>query len=363
MPITGPINIQPKRILVITLRFLGDTLLTTPLISSLKRAYPNASVDVMTFKANAAILEGNPDINRIITLPGKPKTADFAKLLLSLFRHYDLSVSTQAGDRPALCAIITGKTSLGFVTDEPGKAWWKKWLLSHWLLFTQAYGHAVLENLRFCNVLNIQPVYKVTPPQSKTPLTSLPRTPYAVLHIMPQWRYKEWHTRGWREAIDFLSNKGLSIVVTGSGAPEEQHTLQKLEAELKTPVINLAGQLSIADLTELIGKARLFIGPDTGITHLAAATGTQTFALFGPTDPAKWAPWPLDYAANTSPFSSRGTQHVDNVFLIQDQTERHCLPCQKEGCNNIRNSHSDCLDNLSADQVINVIREALDSLL
>lgn len=355
MPATQYLNIQPKRILVITLRFLGDTLLTTPLLSALKQAYPNAALDVLTFKANAAMLEGNPDINQIITLPGNRKTTDFTKLLFSLFRHYDLALSTQAGDRPILCAIIAGKVSLGFVPETFGKAWWKKCLLSRWLIFTQDYDHAVLENLRFCRLLNIKPHYKITPPQSKTPLAAFPIQPYAVLHIMPQWRYKEWHNQGWREVIEFLNQRKISIVLTGSGDLKEQEKLQNLEKQLSTPLINLAGQLSLAELTELISKAALFIGPDTGITHLAAATATPTVTLFGPTDPKKWAPWPYNYAKDIAPFSSLGSQHVNNVYLIQGRTTNNCLPCQLEGCDNHRNSYSLCLDQLTAQSVIHII--------
>lgn len=355
MPAAELINIQPKRILVITLRFLGDTLLTTPLISSLKQAYPYADVDVLLPAANTAMLEGNPDITQLLTLPKKISALDFAKLLFKLFRRYDLAISTQAGDRPALCAIMAGKISLGFVPDDPGKAWWKKRFLHHWLVFNKDYGHAVLENLRFCNLLGIKPCYRVTPPHTDQVTYRLPEPPYAVLHIMPQWRYKQWHKAGWQELITFLSNRGLGIVLTGSGEANELQYLHQLEQQLPAKVTNLAGKLSLAELTELIGNAALFVGPDTGITHLAAATGTTTCAIFGPTDPKKWAPWPVDHANDKSPFSSKGTQHAGNVYLIQGQTEQACMPCQLEGCERHRNSHSVCLDQLSAGSVIDII--------
>lgn len=355
MPAAELINIQPKRILVITLRFLGDTLLTTPLISSLKQAYPSADIDVLLPASNTAMLAGNPDIKQVIALPKKISALDFAKLLFNLFRRYDLAISTQAGDRPILCAIVAGKISLGFVPDEPGKAWWKKRLLSHWLVFGKNYNHAVLENLRFCEPLGIAPCHRLTPPRTEHPTYPSPPRPYAVLHIMPQWRYKQWHTEGWLQLMAFLSQRGLGIVLTGSGAASELPYLQQLEQQLSIPATNLAGKLSLAELTELISNAVLFVGPDTGITHLAAATGTMTYALFGPTDPKKWAPWPLDYASDTAPFSSLGTQHVGNVYLIQGQTEQDCMPCQLEGCERHRNSHSACLDQLSADRVIDIL--------
>lgn len=356
------VKTRPKRILVITLRFLGDTLLATPLLASLKRAYSDATIDVLTFKANVAMLENNPDINQLITLDGRPKTSTFAKLLITLFRKYDLAISTQAGDRPILCAIMAGKISLGFVTDEQGKSWWKKWLLTYNLVFSQDYDHAVLENLRFCEPLGIQPHYKLRPPQTSLSLPLLLRKPYAVLHIMPQWRYKQWHKEGWLKLIRFLDQRNLHIIFTGSNQVTELSYLNDLQKKLNISVSNLAGQLSLAQLTELITDAELFVGPDTGITHLAAATGTKTFAIYGPTDPKKWAPWPFEYVSKTSPFLSSGSQQLGNVHLIQGNSERNCVPCQLEGCERHRSSHSACLDNLSSEKVIDIIASALDSL-
>ncbi len=60
---------DPSRILVISLRRIGDLLLTTPLIRSLRRAWPNAEIDVLVFANTAGIVAGNPDINRVIAMP------------------------------------------------------------------------------------------------------------------------------------------------------------------------------------------------------------------------------------------------------------------------------------------------------
>jgi heptosyltransferase-3 len=176
---------------------------------------------------------------------------------------------------------------------------------------------------------------------------------------MPQWRYKQWHAEGWRELVAFLDQQGFKVVLTGSDNIAELEALRELQQQLSAEVFNLAGQLSLAQLAALIGKATLFVGPDTGITHLAAATGTLTFALFGPTDPTKWAPWPYGYSENKAPFAACGLRQVNNVYLIQGQTEQNCLPCQLEGCDKHRNSHSACLDQLSSSRVIDVITQTL----
>ncbi|MFM8342394.1 MAG: glycosyltransferase family 9 protein, partial [Methylomonas sp.] len=200
------INIQPKRVLVITQRYLGDTLLITPLLSSLKKAYPDAEIDVLLPASNTGVLEGNLDVNRCIAFPTKRGLLSFVQLLLSLFLRYDLAISAQTSDRTTLCAIVAGRIKLGFVEQEYRKSWWKKKLLSQRLVFSENYSHAVLENLRFCDLLNIPRHYQLTPPNTSSIDENLPEiiNPYAVLHIMPQWRYKQWHIHGWRELIEFL---------------------------------------------------------------------------------------------------------------------------------------------------------------
>ena len=360
MPVSKPLNIQPKRILVITQRYLGDTLLITPLLSSLKQAYPEASLDVLIPQANLGILEGNPDIQQFWCFPAKGDFFGFCKLCWSLLRRYDLAISLQASDRTTLYAILAGKLSMGFIEHLPGKAWWKSLLLSRSLIYAETPTHTVLENLRFCELLAIQPIYQLTAPYTEQKLPSSPASPYVVLHIMPQWRFKQWHRQGWQELIEFLHQQQYEIVLTSSSQSAELNVLAELVAQYPY-LINLGGQLSLAELAQLIAKADLFIGPDTGITHLAAATNSFTIAIFGPTDPKLWAPWPSGYACKTPPFNSQGTQRVNNVLLVQGESAQNCVPCQGEGCDRHRQSHSACLDQLSANSIISLIAASLPS--
>ena len=110
MTATGRIDIGLKpRILVIALRRLGDVLLTTPLIRSLRRAWPEAAIDALVFADTAGILAGNPDINRVIAMPPRPTAAQSLTLGARLLRQYDLAVSTQSGDRPTGFAIAASE--------------------------------------------------------------------------------------------------------------------------------------------------------------------------------------------------------------------------------------------------------------
>ena len=108
----------------------------------------------------------------------------------------------------------------------------------------------------------------------------------------------------------------------------------------------------------MIASAKVYVGPDTSVTHLAAATGAMTVALYGPTDPRRFGPWPrggLDH-----PWDAAGTiQRRGNVWLVQNPLP--CLPCQNEGCERRIDSYSRCLDELSPRQVLMAVDQALGS--
>src|SRR6185437_5298733 len=109
---------QKPRILVVTLRRLGDVLLATPLIRSLRRAWPQARIEALVFADTAGILAGNPDLDRVVTVPAQPSATATLALGARLFRRYDLAISTQSGDRPVGFAIAAGRTCIAPVVDN-----------------------------------------------------------------------------------------------------------------------------------------------------------------------------------------------------------------------------------------------------
>jgi heptosyltransferase-3 len=355
---------NPERILVIAMRYLGDVLLTTPLLHSLRLAYPEAQLDVLVYGNTAPMLEGNPDINQIITTPNRPKFGDYRTLFRQLFRQYDLAIATQTGDRPFLYTLLAAPMRVAAVPLKNTKGWWKRFFVQRWTEFDDENTHTVLQHLKLLDLIGVPRSFSLIPPQTGNVRQLTERFPfladntgYAVLHPHPQWTYKQWTVEGWVEIGRYLKEIGLRLVLSCGPAQQEIDYVANIQRQLSEDTINLVGQVSLAQLAYIIAQAKLYIGPDTGITHLAAATGIPVIALYGPTNPVKWAPWPKSFHQNINPFHKTGSQHVNNVSLIQGKAD--CVPCYLEGCDKRQQSRSQCLDALSPEQIKQAIEQVL----
>jgi heptosyltransferase-3 len=348
----NPIDLRPDaRVLVVILRRLGDVLLTTPLIRSLKRAYPQATIDALVFAGTEGVLAGNPDLAEIITMPQRPRLADTLSLGARLFRRYDLAVSVQTGDRPIAFALIAGRHSVGPVEPEGLASTIKRALLGRSYI-RDCGEHRVVDILRLADVIGIPALRDVVcPPPALRPQVA-PAQPYAVIHAAPMFVYKRWTADGWGALAAALRERGFTVAATG--AASDRGYLDAVWRDAR--VVRLDGKLAWPELTALIADARVYIGPDTAITHLAAAAGAPTVALYGPTDPRLWGPWPC--GGLEASWQAAGTiQRRGNVWLVQNPLA--CLPCQLEGCERRLDSHSQCLDELTVAQVLAAVDQAL----
>jgi heptosyltransferase-3 len=340
-----------SRVLVVALRRLGDVLLTTPLIRSVKRAYPDARIDALVFAGTEDILAGNPDVAGILTLAPGSRITETLSLFGRIAKRYDLALSTQTGDRPTLLAALAGRQSAGPVEAAGLAAGIKAFALSRSYV-SERGRHRVLEILRLADVLGIPAQAEIVCPTGAVRPALASAQPYAVVHAAPMFTYKRWTSEGWRQLAAALRERGFGTVV--SGAASDRAYLDEVWRD--SDVVRLDGKLAWPELSALIGAARAYIGPDTAVTHLAAASGVPTIALYGPTDPRLWGPWPR--GGLDRPWLAAGTiQHRGNVWLVQNPLP--CLPCQLEGCERRLDSYSQCLDELSVSQVVAAVDQAL----
>lgn len=355
-----------KTILVVVTRRIGDVLLTTPLIRSLRNAWPAAKIDVLVFSGTDGVLAGNPDINQIITVAQRPKKLEHLRLLMRLWRKYDIALSTLSSDRPTLYARVAAKYCLGEV-DAGKKHQWKRWVLSKSVETDDINTHMVLMHLKLADLLGVSRCYEVVATwQDKHEVAVKELLPfdmdsqaYVVLHAHPMYVYKAWKREAWVELAEWLNVQGMRVVLTGGNSEVEIAEGRELLRLLSNNVVDLTGKLPLSGVAYLLSKARGYVGPDTVVTHMAAALGTPSVALFGPSNPVRWGPWPKSFTGNVNPYVLKGTQQVCNVVLLQGEGE--CVPCFEEGCDRRISSLSKCLQELPATKVIHALGRVMNS--
>jgi len=339
---------------------MGDVLLTTPLIRSLRSAYPLADIDALVFAGTEGVLEGNADLRRVIAT----ERGEELRLWRQLWRRYDLAVVAETADRPHVVGWVAGKHRVGLVPAERDKSWWKRLSLAHSVVSPRDLPRPVGYR-KLAEVMGIAWKPEVVAPSAEMPAIAwrdvlgfdVERERFAVLHLAPRFRYKRWNTLGWHALMAWLHGEGLRVVITGGPAEDERAYVREVLAGVKTPVVDVCGRLRFAQTADLLRRAALFVGPDTATTHLAAACATPTVALFGPTDPRLWGPLPK--IGLEQPYEKvLALQVRGNVALLQEPS-LPCVPCQEEGCEKHRESRSDCLDRMSAARVIDAARAAL----
>jgi len=353
----------PRSVLVVVTRRIGDVLLATPLIRSIKQAFPDAALDLLVFEGTHGLLSANSDVRRIITVPERPTLSGHFALISRLWRRYDMAVSLVPGDRPTLYAFVAGRWRAGLLTDTR-KERWKQRLLHRWVPFDNLNTHSVRMHLALAGALGIAPRPEVVVTwhdedarQVDDLLGAHSAQPIAVLHTYPKFNYKMWHRQGWLAIAQWLAGRGFRIVLSGSADSAEWAYVADLARDMPPGAIKAAGKLSLAASAQLVSRARIYVGPDTALTHVAAALGVSTVALFGPSNPVKWGPWPRGHAADANPWRRCGSQRQGNVTLLQGAGS--CVPCLLEGCDRTIASFSDCLQQLPAAKVIAAIEAVM----
>jgi heptosyltransferase-3 len=363
----------PKRVLFIATRQIGDVLITTPLITKARALWPHAEFHFLGYRGKLDMLKGNPDIQEWIETSDHPGFAEYWRLFRKIFQRYDLAFVTQPSDRAYFYGSIAALRRVGVVGAHPqgkgkdNKNAWKKAISMHTVEVNYFHQHVIIEKLRLLEPFYPSPAIAnqalfedgvwVTPPAAESLSTQIAqqlRVPYVVIHPGPLTAYKRWPLGHWKAIIEWLSAQGLQVVLSASPAEQDlklnRDVLALLNAESRANVMDTQGQLTLAQAGTLLRDALFYIGVDTSISHLAAACNTKTIALFGPTPPSNFGPWPNGFTG-TAPYHLRArSQTVGNVTILQGPGE--CVPCRKAGCDDHVNSRSECLNLLDPEQVI-----------
>ena len=377
-------TLKPKKVLFIATRQIGDVLVTTPLISKARELWPNAEFHFLGYRGKLDMLKGNPEISQIIETSDRPRLKEYLSLFFRLFQRYDLAVVTQPSDRAYLYGLVAAHQRVGVLGGHPQgltaknknkksksekQNAWKKAISLHTVDVDYFAQHVITEKLRLLEIfyqskqeLFAEPI-SVRPPAGDPITPSIAaqlQSPYVVVHPGPLTAYKRWPLSYWQTLLTWMVKQGWQVVLSASPAKQDlqlnQDILSLLNEETHSKVVNTAGLLTIPQAKTLIQGALAYVGVDTSITHLAAACNTPTIALFGPTPPTNFGPWPNGFIGE-QPYQLRArTQTVGNVTILQGPGE--CVPCRKAGCEDRASSHSECLDQLDPIQVIEAVQSA-----
>lgn len=294
-----------QRILVIKMRFHGDMLLTTPVISTLKKNYPESQIDVLLYEDTKPILSENHEIDSLYGLMNKRVgIKDKITNALSIFKtlranHYDLVVNLTDQWIVALlvrCLKTSVSVSQDFSHRQSG--FWKK---SFTYLAPFAGDHVVERNLSVLRPLGIEAfctdttmsyrqahwdrVYEVL-------TTAGISQNYVVIQPTARQLFKCWDDDKFAQVIDALHAHGYKVVLTSGPGAEDIACVNNIAQQCATaPFTALAGKTSFPELGALIDHAALFIGVDSAPMHIAAAVKTPIICLFGATDHVFWRPW------------------------------------------------------------------------
>lgn len=347
---------EVRSLLVIVTRQIGDVLLTTPLIHAARQRWPDAAIDVLGFEGTLGMLRGNADVRELIATPPRLGVTGALRLVRRLWRRYDLALIAEASDRAHLLGAIASRHRAGLVPPRGGSSGLKKHLLDHAVTASGDLGevHVVQEKLALLAPWQRGPLQaRLVAPASRPLPEEIARRlapGYVVVHTPSMWPYKQWPRDHFRTLIGLLAAAGRQVVLTGGPSAADRETVGAMTDAAPAPLLVDAGLLDFDQLAGLLRGAALYIGPDTSVSHLAAACDVPVLAIFGPTNPQRWAPWPALAGEQVVRFQRRAlTQTLGQVTLMQ--AELPCVPCGKAGCEDHRMSRADCLPAIRPERV------------
>ncbi len=311
------------RALVINLKHIGDVLTSTPVMAGLKRA--GFQTWVLVDRIAMDMVTDSPVVDRVLVLDRTQKGWGLVRHQWRLLRAvrragFGVVVDLSEGDRGAFISRVSrAKTRVGLGARRPK---WRERMWTHIVPrhpLDQPAPHTVRRNLDALAAIGL--------PADPGPLVigwseaeeqwvedrlnelGLNDKAFALVHPTSRWMFKAWTPDGNAALIDyFWERHGLPTVLTAGPDLEESFFIRELRAALAgsaTPVHDLSGRLDLKQLAALISRARIFMGVDSAPMHLAAAVGTPTLVVFGPSGEHMWGPWMVEHEVVSRPESCR----------------------------------------------------------
>ncbi len=268
---------EEQRLLFVTLSNIGDLVLTTPALLATHAAWPHARIDIVADRRSSELLRHAPFIGDLFHRDKDSGLAGFLALLRQLReRRYEAVIDLRTDFLPFL---VRARRRTRRWHNRPHAA------------------HAVLQH--FAVARQILPAGALVPEARvwtsdfahREALRQLAAFPGRRLVLAPgaNWQGKCWPLPHYVELARTAGADFDSLVVLGSEA--DRPAADTIAAAVGQPVMNLAGRTNLSEVVALLPHCQAFVGNDSGLGHLAAASGVPTLTVFGPGDPARYEPW------------------------------------------------------------------------
>ncbi|MBI3323708.1 MAG: lipopolysaccharide heptosyltransferase II [Candidatus Omnitrophica bacterium] len=331
------------RVVVWKLSALGDVILASPSLRSIRRRFPTSTISLVTRRAFAQALARCPYVDHVVLADGGPRGWGRRLSVLRRLKRtgFDLSIDLQNSRQTHLWSWLIGaRVRVGYD---------RRWgaLLNRPVTLPAEPMSPVAHQQALLKAAGVDPdgeAIELWPSGEderradallrEARLTQ--RRPLVGVHPggSPKWKTKRWPIARWAALCDRLSEQGAQVIVTG--APAERALGEQLLTLVHSRPALAIGRTSLMELACLIKRCDAFVCNDSAPLHLAAAVGTPVVALFGPTDPARHAP----------SHPSVRTIHK-RVF---------CSPCYSSWCRTVTHA---CMQQISVEEVLRIAQELL----
>ena len=348
---TSSLSVHKGHILLIQLGDIGDVVLTLPTLKALRQYFPGRRLFVCVREQARDLMEDIPLADEVLSIrkafKGKTRWIAHQQTVLKTLvgNRFYLTIDLRTGTRGAvLTALSMARYRIGRFADPAG--WWRNRVFTHLIRpENEKAQYAAEHNLNIIapfgwSTSDIRPCLPVGGTRKKGALRLLTEAgvpenrPCIAVHPFSLWAYKEWRQDGVIALINRIkADYDVSVLITG--APYETERVTPILRGCRTRVYSLVGKTSIGDIPAILQSCRCFIGVDTAALHIAAAVGTPTLGIFGPSAPVNWAPRGESHGVVTRGFS--------------------CQPCRQKGCQDSETSR--CLDELNAETVYGAVTE------
>jgi heptosyltransferase-1 len=319
------------RILIVKLSSLGDLFHALPAVHNLKMEL-DASIHWVTNTSYVELVECFTDVDHVIGFPRHSLSRDFREFYDALRAdHYDMIIDLQGLMKSALITrFARGDRRIGPSYHREGSR----------LFYNKVAGprnidrHAVDQALDIINHLDLNrlpPAFPVEFPSP--PPTAL--SPRVAICPTSRWETKNWPLDRFAAVASELQDS-IGASITLLGGPGEIDACDTIASQLSGPCENLAGKTSLVKMGGILKNMDLLIANDSGPVHMAAAIGTPTLVIFGPTKPER-----------TGPYGE-----IHRVI----KTAFPCQPCYKRTC---KQPDIPCISGVKVYQVVEAAKEML----